>query len=432
MEFWRDFRKFAVKSKPKRMRKFLLLFLCLFFFWGTIQMQAQERIKMIRGAGGTYTIPCEVNGLKLTFIFDTGASDVSLSSTEASFMLKNGYISEDDYIGTENYQIANGNVTEGFVFNLKSIKIGNTVIRNVRACVTNETNAPLLLGQSVLSKLGSYTIDGDYLVLNTSYTNSNGNDSGSMAAEINLSDEDFQTIKNKAEQGDVAAQFDLGVCYDNGYAVPQNYEEAAKWYRKAAEQGYADAQNNLGNLYYNGKGVPQSYTESLKWYRMAAEQNDANGQQNLATHYFFGEGVEQNYTEAVKWLRLAAEQGQALAQENLGFCYLNGSGVAQDVTEAVRWYRLAAEQGLAHAQYCLGNFYENGTGVPQSDAEAANWYKLAAEQGNADAQNNLGNFYYNGKGVPQNYEEALKWLRMAARQGQADAKTALDSLGEAY
>ena len=408
------------------------IMLCLCLFFATMQMKAQERIKMIRGAGGTYTIPCEVNGLKLSFIFDTGASDVSLSSTEAAFMLKNGYISEDDYIGTENYQIANGSITEGFLFNLKSIKIGNTVLRNVRACITNESQAPLLLGQSVLSKLGSYTIDGDYLILNNSYTNSNGNDSGSMAAEINLSDEDFQTIKSKADQGDAGAQFDLGVCYDNGYAVPQNYEEAAKWYRMAAEQGNADAQNNLGNLYYNGNGVPQSYTESLKWYRMAAEQNDANGQQNLATQFFYGEGVTQSYEEAVKWLRMAAEQGQAIAQENLGFCYLNGSGVEQNETEAARLYRMAAEQGLAHAQYCLGFFYENGTGVPQSYAEAANWYLMAAEQGNADAQNNLGNLYYNGNGVPQNYPEALKWLRLAAKQGQSNAKTSLESIGEAY
>ena len=50
--------------------------------------------------GGVSIIPCKVNGLNLNFIFDTGASNVSISLTEASFMLKNGYLEEGDIIGT--------------------------------------------------------------------------------------------------------------------------------------------------------------------------------------------------------------------------------------------------------------------------------------------------------------------------------------------
>ena len=62
--------------------------------------------------------------------------------------------------------------------------------------------------------------------------------------------------------------------YANGKGVPQDYAEAAKWYRKAAEQGYADAQNNLGMMYVNGQGVPQDYAEAAKWTRKAADQGD--------------------------------------------------------------------------------------------------------------------------------------------------------------
>ena len=58
----------------------------------------QERIPMTKEPSGLYTIPCEVNGLKLKLIFDTGASDVSISLVEAMFMLKNGYLTEDDLI----------------------------------------------------------------------------------------------------------------------------------------------------------------------------------------------------------------------------------------------------------------------------------------------------------------------------------------------
>lgn len=54
--------------------------------------------------------------------------------------------------------------------------------------------------------------------------------------------------------------------YYEASGVPQDYAEAAKWYRKAAEQGISLAQFNLGTLYYNGQGVPQDYAEAYKWW----------------------------------------------------------------------------------------------------------------------------------------------------------------------
>jgi TPR repeat protein len=51
--------------------------------------------------------------------------------------------------------------------------------------------------------------------------------------------------RTKAEQGDAAAQFNLGLMYRNGEGVPKDYAEAANWYRKAAEQGVAAAQYTL-------------------------------------------------------------------------------------------------------------------------------------------------------------------------------------------
>ncbi|MGH7181126.1 MAG: tetratricopeptide repeat protein, partial [Nitrospiraceae bacterium] len=82
-----------------------------------------------------------------------------------------------------------------------------------------------------------------------------------------------------AEQGDAKAQYNLGVMYDKGQGLPQDYQEALKWYRKAAEQG--QAQNNLGAMYDDGQGVPQGYQEALKWYRKAAEQGQVQAQYNL-------------------------------------------------------------------------------------------------------------------------------------------------------
>src|SRR4029077_12512676 len=55
-----------------------------------------------------------------------------------------------------------------------------------------------------------------------------------------------------------------------GQGVPQDYAEAAKWYRKAADQGFAEAQSNLGAMYAKGQGVPQDYVEAYKWFDLAA------------------------------------------------------------------------------------------------------------------------------------------------------------------
>ena len=69
--------------------------------------------------------------------------------------------------------------------------------------------------------------------------------------------------------------------YANGHGVPQDYEEAVKWLRKAVEQGDAGGQRNLGVMYANGHGVPQDYEEAVKWYRKAAEQGDAEAKRYL-------------------------------------------------------------------------------------------------------------------------------------------------------
>lgn len=115
--------------------------------------------------GGVCKVKCAINGLPLHFIFDTGATDVSISSVEATFMAKNDFLSSSDIIGKQNYQTADGNITEGTVINLKDVKLGSLHLNNIKASVVRNQEAPLLLGQSVLSKLGKIEIDNTKKVL---------------------------------------------------------------------------------------------------------------------------------------------------------------------------------------------------------------------------------------------------------------------------
>ena len=88
-------------------------------------------------------------------------------------------------------------------------------------------------------------------------------------------------LRPLADRGIAAAQFRLGVMYDNGWGVPQDRVEAVDWYRKAAEQGNAVAQHYLGVMYDNGEGVPQDHVQAVDWYRKAADQGYADAQVSL-------------------------------------------------------------------------------------------------------------------------------------------------------
>lgn len=114
---------------------------------------------------GVCKVKCAINGLPLHFIFDTGATDVSISSVEATFMAKNDFLSSSDIIGKQNYQTADGNITEGTIINLKDVKLGSLHLNNIKASVLRNQAAPLLLGQSVLSKLGKIEMDNTKKVL---------------------------------------------------------------------------------------------------------------------------------------------------------------------------------------------------------------------------------------------------------------------------
>lgn len=118
---------------------------------------------------GVCKVKCAINNLSLYFVFDTGASDVSLSSVEATFMMKNGYLKPTDVIGKQNYMMANGEVSAGTVVNLRNVNFGGLDLDNVRASVVHNQKAPLLLGQSILNRLGNIEIDNANRVLKITY-----------------------------------------------------------------------------------------------------------------------------------------------------------------------------------------------------------------------------------------------------------------------
>lgn len=126
------------------------------------------------------------------------------------------------------------------------------------------------------------------------------------------------SVRKAAEAGDPAAQTQLGLAYRNGKGVPQDLQEAVKWYTLAADKNYAEAQAYLGFMYMTGRGVRRNDVEAAKWHRKAAEQGNSLGQYNLGLMYMHGRGgVEASKPYAYVWLKAAAEQNNGSAQVQL-------------------------------------------------------------------------------------------------------------------
>ena len=121
----------------------------------------------------------------------------------------------------------------------------------------------------------------------------------------------------QAENGDADAQNKIGLCYEYGDGVAQDYAEAFKWYSLAAEQGNARAMNSVGHCYYNGYSVPVDYTEAFRWFKKSADAGNKKAQYNLGVCYELGKGVKKDISEAKKWYRKAADNGHEKARERL-------------------------------------------------------------------------------------------------------------------
>jgi TPR repeat protein len=126
-----------------------------------------------------------------------------------------------------------------------------------------------------------------------------------------------EELRQLAEQGEAAAQYDLGVMLEYGRGVAQDDVAAATWYRKAALQGVDVAQYRLAVMHENGWGVPQSDAEAVTWYRSAAEQGHALAQHDLAFMYAAGKGVPQDYVQAYMWLDIAVALGSDVMVKHL-------------------------------------------------------------------------------------------------------------------
>lgn len=131
------------------------------------------------------------------------------------------------------------------------------------------------------------------------------------AAEEDKADRLFELVllKDRAEEGEPEAQFELGRRYLQGVGLERNDIMALHWVRAAAEQGYARAQAGLGWMYAVGRGVERDETQSFVWYERAAKEGYPVAQRMLGKYYEKGIGAEKDRAMAKTWYEKAAVQG---------------------------------------------------------------------------------------------------------------------------
>ncbi len=131
------------------------------------------------------------------------------------------------------------------------------------------------------------------------------------AGESYLSD-----IRSLAEKGDSEAQFALAILYEYGdETLARDQKKSLLWLEKSGKVGVAGACLFLGIKFENGSGVQQDYTKAARWYDCAARQDWPAAQFFLARLYLEGKGVQKNFFMALAWFGLAAEYGYPEAEE---------------------------------------------------------------------------------------------------------------------
>jgi len=149
---------------------------------------------------------------------------------------------------------------------------------------------------------------------------------------------------------------------------------------RAAEGGDGTAMKDLGVMFATGDGVPNDYDEARRWFEKAAAAGNDDSMVHLAVLHANGWGVPRGYAEARRWLEKSADLGNDGALFRLGELYRKGLGVSPDLGEARRYYEEAAAAGNEDAKKALEGLKQPRAHETQSEETQLAWFESSASQ----------------------------------------------------
>jgi tetratricopeptide (TPR) repeat protein len=186
----------------------------------------------------------------------------------------------------------------------------------------------------------------------------------------------MNTLRQKAENGDPHAQFDLAVKLRDGKGVSKSDSEALRWAHQSADLGNADAMDFIGLAYLRGAVVERN-TEIAFGYFKAAANESVQAAFNLGQCYYGAQGTEQDCAKGLEWWEKAAAKGHGRAAAAAAMAFHAGEGVPRDPSKARSLTERAADLGNAGGLVFLGELQ-----FQAGDVEAAkeSWTKASKLQ----------------------------------------------------
>jgi TPR repeat protein len=161
-----------------------------------------------------------------------------------------------------------------------------------------------------------------------------------------------------AKLGDTEIQFQVGFAYEYIVLEP-DYVQAFNWYSMAADDSHREAIYYLGLLYEKGLGIPQNYQKAIQLYNDAGQLGSDKALHQLGVAYHDGNGVDIDPRKAIEYYTLSANLGNPEYQYFLGGLYEEGQLVQKDPQEALKWYTKAYLQGYDDVSSNLYAIYDD-------------------------------------------------------------------------
>ena len=271
----------------------------------------------------------------------------------------------------------------------------------------------------------------------------------------------FEWLKKSSDQGNIEAQFKLGLCYHYGWGIPKNPEIAftlfnliqifhldaralvgfyivqgisvnediihgMKILNEAASEGSAPALYLIGIIYASELAGPADLEKSKEYLQKAVELDFAPAFNSLGLI----ELDQKNPDKALEWFLKGACKCDGEACTNIGNYYYD---IKQDYKRAMQFYEMALINGDNAALSRIGYFYLNGIEVIKDSAKALAKFHDAASKGEPSGYYELGNFYLLKEGKTNENTEidnkkAINYYEKAARLLYQPAIIALEKL----
>lgn len=140
------------------MKKIILT--VLIFAIGCSALNLNSEIDLVKSKANTFEVMVEINNtVKILALTDCGASEMSIPPHIAYTLITAGKLTVKDRLKSMNYTLANGQSEVNSRFLIRELKIGEYILKDIECSISNNINSKILIGQNVLNKFSTVTID---------------------------------------------------------------------------------------------------------------------------------------------------------------------------------------------------------------------------------------------------------------------------------